>query len=35
MPAMPVANELSERCERGGALTSAQGRDTKGGVVLI
>jgi hypothetical protein len=35
VPAVPVANEISERCERGSAFAGAERRDGKAGVGLV
>ena len=35
VPAVPVADQLGERRERGSALAGAERRDQKGGVVLV
>jgi hypothetical protein len=35
VPAQPVANQLSARCERRRPLTGAEGSDQKGGVALV
>ena len=35
VPAMPVADQLGERRERGSALAGAERRDQKGGVALV
>ena len=35
VPALPVADQLGERRERGSALAGAERRDQKGGVALV